>query len=143
MATDIIHNGIHSDKSDSKEIKVRCSDKKRQQIKEAYAVTKGNITGMSDILSMPRMQLYRIFRDYPDLKEELEAMDDQIIEDRKEIAVKNLDLLVEDKSLEAIKFTLTKEPRKRLGKTKITKDKMDGIRSMGLILGFDEEPDIE
>ena len=140
MATDIIHNGIHMDKLDRK---LPYSEAKRDRILKAYRTAGGKMVLVAEVAKIPRSTLYALIKQEEELQEMIDEIDEEMVEDLKDGAYEALKENIQKCEQKAIEYAFEKEPRKRRGKTRINKSPMDKLKYAGLILGFDEEPDIE
>ncbi len=140
MSPNIIQSNIHSDKPNTK---VAYSDKKQERIIDAYRTAEGNMTVTSEISGIPRTTLYDLLKQEDSLRSALDLVDEEDLQERKREALEKLGENVQDKSQRAIEYTLEKDPRHRRGKIIVNKSAMDKLKHMGLILGFEEEPEIE
>jgi len=130
------------DTLDKKKRISKCPKKKRELIVSTYRETRGSITDLAKTAEISRARIYQIFNEDPKIREEIDAIDDDEREKRKQNAVKKLDENVEAGLERAIEYTLEKEPRRERGKTVINKDAIPGP-GIELYLGINQQVIIE
>jgi len=140
MSSNILSNGKHTNKPN---IKIAYTEKKGERILEAYREAQGNITLTAEICGVPRTTIYALLKQEETLREAMDLVDEEDLQARKKNALTKLDQNVEENSQRAIEYTLEKDPRHRRGKIVVNRSPMDKLRYAGLILGFNEEPEIE
>ena len=119
-----------------------CTIKKRNLIIAAYRKNKGSIIDISRATKISIRRVYRIFEDFPELRQEIDTIDETMIETRKQKAVDMLDKNVKAGLQDAIKYTLDKEPRKERGKIVVNKDESKA-QEIELYIGVRQEVIIE
>lgn len=140
MSTDIVHNGKYIEKLDKK---LRYSKSKRDKILKAYRLVDGKMTRVSELTGIPPSTLYALIKQEDELKELIDEIDSELVEDLKEGALESLKLNIKDREQRAIEYALEKEPRVRRGRIRVNKSKLDGLSHAALVLGFSEEVEIE
>ncbi len=140
MASNIIQSNIQIEKLDKK---LRYSKSKRDKILVAYRTAGGKMSIVSEAIKMSLSTLYALVKQEEELQEMIDEIDEEMVEDLKDGAYEALKENIQKCEQKAIEYAFEKEPRKRRGKTRINKSPMDKLKYAGLILGFDEEPDIE
>ncbi len=143
MATSIIHSSQNGRNKDHIEAKYRYSEAKRDKILQAYRDTGGKMILVSANTGIPERTLRGLIKQEEELQEMIDEIDEEMVEDLKDGAYEALKENIQKCEQKAIEYAFEKEPRKRRGKTRINKSPMDKLKYAGLILGFDEEPDIE
>lgn len=123
---------------DKKKTIKKCSKKKRKLIVDTYRQNQGSILDLAKITGISRSRVYEIFDDYPEIREEIDAIDEKECEDRKKKAVSKLDDNVDDGLQRAIEYTLDKEPRRHRGKIVVNKEDQIGGGNVQVNLIFKE-----
>jgi len=116
----------------------RCTTKTRNCILVVYKKTGGSISGLAKKTGISRARIYQIFDEHPEVREEIDAIDENMIEERKKKAVSKLDANVEAGLQRAIEYTLEKEPRKQRGKIVVNKENEHGGGNVQVNLIFKE-----
>lgn len=130
------------DTPDKKKRITKCPAKKRKTLISTYRRTGGSIKDLAKRTGVSRSRIYEIFESYPEVREQIDSFDEEIIEEDKDEAVGKLRDNVKDGLQRAIEYTLEKEPRKERGKIVVNKDEFKGP-SIELYLGVRQEVIIE
>ena len=119
-----------------------CTIKKRNLIIKTYRRTKGSIIGISRSTGISKSRIYEIFDDFPNLRKEIDSIDEDSIEGLKENALIGLKKNVKAGLQDAIKYAFDKEPRKERGKIVVNKDQIP-MPNFELYLGVNQKVIIE